>query len=533
MIKKKDYVTLSVLGGIFLCLLLVFIFAVAPLLKEETTTRVPPEVLEGEYTNGVTLSLYTPISDENLLEVKVENSTGEYAFVQEKDDEGKISMVIKGHEKVNYDTAVYAYLSVFAKDPKVPMDGTVIRNVTESQMSQYGTTDLLCKAKVTVTYKEGRETKTHTLLIGNKLMSTTQSYYVTVEGRNHVYLINAPYVDNAILKEICDYIPPAIYTKYKNASEAAIDIKQFVIMLTNRDDSEESKTVAMIEQEKDSNQATFTTSFLFSYPEIYPQKVIASSEYVVSVFGQLYVNFSGERVVSLNPDDATLEKYGLGKSQEQYLIYASNDAEKEEDKINPIYVSKEFIVEEDGKEVGYHYVMSGFNAEVTIVEVPAEQLFFLKTDEQTMLNWAATNSVFAGFSEYLKAGTVDGAPGIKTIRLKTKDYDVEFVITIGQNGQISAISTDEKYKFIDDLTATDISEMNQFSNLYSLLIYYPMPSRYSNLTNDEKALVCTEKNIIYELEAQGNDGKLYKYTYYTLDEGYSGYALQPYLPQSA
>ena len=110
MIKKKDYITLSVLGGIFLCLLFVFIFAVAPLLKEEKTNRVPPEILDGEYTNGVNVSFYKPITDENLLEIKVENGSGEYTFIQgsEKDKDGKPVMVIKDHEKVNYDISVYA-----------------------------------------------------------------------------------------------------------------------------------------------------------------------------------------------------------------------------------------------------------------------------------------------------------------------------------------------------------------------------------------------------------------------------------------
>ena len=35
-----------------------------------------------------------------------------------------------------------------------------------------------------------------------------------------------------------------------------------------------------------------------------------------------------------------------------------------------------------------------------------------------------------------------------------------------------------------------------------------------------------DEKIIYELEVELNDGKLYKYTYYTLDEDYAGYALR-------
>lgn len=524
MIKKRDYITLSVLGGIFLCLLLVFILAVAPLLKEDKNGRVPPEILDGEYTNGVNVSLYPPISDGNLLEIKVENGTGEYSFIQ-KTEKDKTSMVIKGHEYMTYDNAVYAYLSVFAKEPKVPMDGVVIRNVTEAQMSQYGTTELLCNAKVTVSYKVGNETKTHKLLIGNKVMSSAQSYYVAVEGRSHVYLINASFVDNAILKSINDYISPAIYSKYKNAAEAGLAIKQFIIMLTNQKGDMEAKEIVMVEQDKELIGTSTSSTFKFTYPGVYPQKIIASNDYVLGVYGQLYINFAGDKVVALNPDQATLEKYGLGKEQEQYMIYASVHDQTDKNYIPAIYVSKEFIKEVDGVKTPVHYVMSGYHAEVTIVEVPAEQMFFLKSDDQTMLDWSATNSIFAGFSEYLRPEPDINAPGVKVMKIKTKDFDETFDITIDKNGRLSAISRSGKYSFIDKIGATEAYTTNQFSNLYTLLLYYPMPSRFNTLSDDERDSVRVEENIIYQLEVEMNDGTLYKYTYYTLDEMYSGYAL--------
>ena len=52
-----------------------------------------------------------------------------------------------------------------------------------------------------------------------------------------------------------------------------------------------------------------------------------------------------------------------------------------------------------------------------------------------------------------------------------------------------------------------------------------MPSRFNTLSEAEKNEVRIEENIIYQLEVEMNDGTLYKYTYYTLDEMYSGYAL--------
>lgn len=525
MIKKKDIIILEVLGGILLALILVFIFAVAPLLKDDGNVKAPPEIFDGEHTNGTTVSLYAPISDANLLEITVKNKTGEYGFIQKKDDEGKISMVIKGHEKMAYDNAVFAYLSVFAKEPKVPLNGKIIRNLTTAQMEEYGTTELLCKAQVTVKYKEGDTEKEYILLIGNEVMSSSASYYVAVKGRGHVYCVNSAYINKAVLKNVCDYIAPAIYTKFKNTAEAGLAIKQFIIMKADQNGKSYGEIVLM-EQDELAYDGSTSASFKFSFPDVYPQKVTASSEYVLSVFNQLYVNFSGDSVVALDPDKETLEKYGLGKEQEQYMIYASLKDPKEDEYIPALYISHEFIEGEGEEAKGYHYVMSGYYAEVTIVKIASENLQFLKKDDESMLKWAATSSIYAGFSEYLRPEIDLGAPGVKQMRIKTKDFNETFIITINKNGYLSATSESGKYVFTDNPNATEAYTTNQFSNLYTLLLYFPMPSRFNTLKGEEKDAVRVEEKIIYELEVMLNDGKLYKYTYYTLDEDYAGYALR-------
>ena len=143
-----------------------------------------------------------------------------------------------------------------------------------------------------------------------------------------------------------------------------------------------------------------------------------------------------------------------------------------------------------------------------------------------MLKWAATSSIYAGFSEYLRPEIDLGAPGVKQMRIKTKDFNETFIITINKNGYLSATSESGKYVFTDNPNATEAYTTNQFSNLYTLLLYFPMPSRFNTLKGEEKDAVRVEEKIIYELEVMLNDGKLYKYTYYTLDEDYAGYALR-------
>ena len=522
MIKRKDIIILYVLNGILFALILIFALLVAPLLYEDEAGREPPVTMDGEYTNGATLSLYTPIDDSNLLEITVKNPEGEYSFVRQEKD-GKTSMVIKGHEKVSYDQSVYAYLYVFAKDPKVPLDGTVIRNLSKEQMAEYGTTEELCQAKVTVKYKSGNEEKTHELYIGKSMLTSTGGNYVSVKGRSHVYCVNAIYYDNALSKGITAYISPAIFAKYKNASEAGLAIKEFVILKSNQV-GDVYDTVVLIKQDETVLSTSNSATYKFSFPDFKDQEIIASSDYVLGVFGQLYMEFVGDSVVALDPDDATLEKYGLGKNQEQYMIYAFVKDESDTNFIPAIYVSKEFIEGEGENAVGYHYVMSGFHAEVTIVKIPSEQLYFLRDDTEAMLAWAATNSIYSGFSEYLRPEPEIYAPGVKTLRIKTLDYDLTFYMSINSNGLLTVKTEDGKYSFTDNINATGY-DVNQFSNLYTLLLYYPMPTQYTTLSKEEANAAKSDDKIIYQLEVELYDGTLRKYTYYTLNEGYSGYAL--------
>ncbi len=520
---KRNIITFSLLGGILVALILIYAFAVAPLLYAEKSTATPPEIFDGEATNGVTVSLYPAISDQNLLEIKVKNEKDEYSFIQKKDENGKVSMAIKGHEKIPYDNLVYAYLSVFAKEPRVPLGGTIIRDLNEAQMAPYGTTELLCSAQVEVKYLENGKEKTHTLLIGNKVISGTDSYYVAVKGRGSVYCVNASSVEKAILLKLTDYISPSIYKKFSSASEAGISIKNLVILLTTQAGGN-AKEVILLERDEQESTST-SASFKFTFPEVYPQKIIASNDHVLSVLNKLYVSFIGDKIVALDPDQATLEKYGLGKNQEQYMVYGKLIDENDKNPLPAFYISKEFTEGEGEDAKSYHYVLSTYYEELTIVRLPANELAFLKSDNQTMLDWAATNSVFAGFSQYLIQDDELGAPGVKTIRIRTKDFNEEFIITIGSRLELTVSTADGKYVFTDNPNNDGPYTKNQFSNLYTLLLYYPMPSRFTAATKDNMAEVKTDENIIYELEVQMNDGKLYKYTYYTLDVGYAGYAL--------
>lgn len=513
--KKKSIILFSTLGGILLALIFVYAFLVAPLLYDTGGNGTnPPEIFDGEATNGITVSLYPGIKDENLLEIKVKHENDEYAFVQATDKDGKKKMVIKGHTEVTYDTLVYTYLLILAREPRVPIGGSVMRGLTSEQMEQYGVTKELCKARIDIKYLDAGKEKTRTLYIGSKAISSSAYYYCAIEGRSTVYTLNASSIDKAVLLNLTDYISPYVYKKFSSASEAGVSMDSFGIFLTTREGGK-AKDVLLLEQNRD--EATDTSaSFFFTFPEVYPQKIIASNDYVLEVLNKLYVNFTGDKTVAINPDEPTCEKYGLGIKQEQYMVYGKVKNQTDDNALPVFYISKEMD--------GYHYVMSYFYAEPVIVKMSANQLAFLRTDTETRLAWAATNSVFAGFSQYLQPDMETGAPGVKTMKIRTRDYNEEFTISINANFDLVVTSTNGKYVFKDS-DSPEPYQKNQFANLYTLLLYFPMPSRFTEVEKNEMENIKRDENIIYQLEVQLNDKKAYKYTYYTLDSGYSGYAL--------
>jgi len=524
--KKKEIITLSVTGCVAVLLILLYCFVFAPMLKTETEYP-KPDVREGEGTYlGSLLTLYPEVPNQSIVSIEVENELDSYTFYARENEKGEREIVIKGHEKLAYDATVYAYLNVYTRLPVVPQDTNVYRDVDPSEMAKYGLTDDTCTAKFKITYLENGEEKSHTVLIGDKIMASTSIYYAAYEGRNHVYTMNAQGIDGAILKPLTSYITPNIYHGFQNASTAVVYVDFFGLFVTTDpfDETGESLSTVLQLQKDRKNSSDTSAVFYLNCPTIGEQGVIASTNYISAAFGQLFTAFRGEEVVAILPPekearDEILSEYGLAVGQEHYMVYAKG--KKETDDALIMYISKEID--------GYHYVISTYLAEETVVKVPAEQLYFLGDGEETAVRWTATNSVYAGFNNYLKPNPDINEPGISTIRIYTKGsginyggYDVTFNIKIKDDGSILISSTDGKYVY--DTSKNTSAKIDGFSTLYAVLIAMPKPQRFSNLTDEEKLALQTQDNLVYELEVVLNSvngvREVKKYSYYLIDAGY-------------
>ena len=524
MIKKRELITLSVMGVLALLFILLYSFVFAPMLKTETVYP-KPDVQEGESTYlGSLLTIYPEVPNDKVVSIEVENALDSYVFEAITNKDGKREIVIRGHEELEYSAMVYAYLNVYTRLPVVPQDTNVYRNVSDEEMAKYGLTKDTCSAKYTITYlDENDKEQSHTVIIGNKIIASTDIYYVAYEGRNHVYTMNAQGIEGAILKSLPSYILPTIYNGFENASSAAVYIDSFGMFLTTDpydSTGEKMNDVLMLIKDKKNSTDTSAT-FILNCPAIGDQGVIASTTYISNVFGQLYTTFAGSEVVAILPTDQAardevLKDYGLAVGQEHYMLYAKGA--KADDVAMIMYISKEID--------GYNYVISTYLAEETVVKVPAEQFYFLGEGEEIAVEWTATNTVNAGYNNYLVGDSSIGEPGVTDIRIFTKGsgsnyggYDVTFEIQIVSSSEIIIRSTDGKYIF--NTKNNSYEYIDGFSTLYSILVAMPKPQRFSSLTEEEKLAVQTEDNLIYELEVWLSDNTVKKYSYYFINSGYA------------
>lgn len=558
---KREKIALLSLTGVALCLILLYFLVFAPMLYEQQATSILPEIEEGEgiYLNTY-VTLYPEISSADVLSIDVENEHGSYGFYVTENKNGVKQTVIKGHENLKYSELVYAYLLAYTRLPVVPQDTNIYRDVEPEKMAEYGLTEDTCTVKYTVKYNSNGEEKSHTVLIGKKIMASTNIYYATVQGRDNVYTMNGAGIEGSMIKPLPSYVSPLIYQNFNSAAAAATKINNFALYLTPTDGSNELDYVLLLEKDKSESTDTGSTYYM-TCKKIYPQKVMASSLYITNAFGQLFTSFTGEETVAIVPDlpvkpvrkdhaDLTdeqfdalikeyeseyalafaerqrvLSEYGLGDADEHFMVYAKGDYSSTD--AIAIHISK---AKDD-----YYYVLSEYYAQDIIVSVPCENLSFLGEGEETALKWAATNSVYAGFSEYL---VVDDPMDenskkvfVEEITIKTKGsginyggYDYTFTVEKVEPAQGKSYfvikSTDGSLVYSTKDNSPD-GGIDLFSTLYAVLIVMPKPQAFSVLTPEQKQEITIEENLVYSLEVRLESGVCKKYEYYFINSGYA------------
>ena len=522
--NKKTIITLAVMLVALIALVVVYFAVVLPLLEDDTESPVPQDG-EGIFSNRLTL--YEPITEDQLISITVKNAKDEYTFKRIKGSDGKLKTVVDKYESLAFDESFYAYLRTHALTP-ITVDNQVYRNCSEEKMIEYGVTDETCQAILTVKFTNSKGVvETHVMRIGHLAFTGNPSYYVSIDDRPHVYRFSS--TAESSLATLADYVSPIIHIGYNTPSEAMVDITRFYIAkgpLNNL-----KRFVVLTGERYLDSQGIYSTDYYYHVlnDEGFGIKSTrADYEYVLNSIAIFYTQFLGDSVVKIDPGEEDLKKYGVGPDSEGYFVYAQNAEGKD---LPSFFISKPIYDEE--YEMNFYYTLASQDEIKLLVRIP-ESAFVPQNqykdvesvvlDETKVINWAATNTVGVGFSQAIKGDGVK-YKGIKnlTIKLPASVYQYgEETFYINYVNNVLKITT-KSGRYKDEINET-VKPFNQF---YYTLVSYPLATRFNSLNDEEiSAIISDPANHLYTIEAELNPaegetvGIVERYSYYKLSSEY-------------
>lgn len=221
--KQRLILILSVVFAVLLAVSIVLAFMLSG--GEETPEKEKPEILEGEGIKYNYATAYAEVKDDNMKTISVKNKTGEYIFSRDekgvfilyyRDKNGDIQVFypdicaqdagFKYSELYSVETndslqaiTKLSYLCMSLEAPYFSeriylSDDKVERS---KELDVYGLTDDKVQ-KVTFSYlDENKETKYHTIEIGNPSINEAGHYY-RVDGRDYIYCSSNNYFSYAL-----------------------------------------------------------------------------------------------------------------------------------------------------------------------------------------------------------------------------------------------------------------------------------------------------------------------------------------------
>ena len=528
--KEKSLILILSLVVLFIALVLVYIFLVSPLLKEEISETKPPEIVDGEglYLNTM-VTIYPEIATNEVTYIEVTNETGTYTFHRYYDSTfEKEEMRIKGHERVEYDKGIFATLLAYTRLPVSYMSNeeknAPMRNLTPEDMEKYGLTPDTCTAKYKIGYRKDGRDQAYTVYIGHPTFTDYTTYYVALEGRNTAYRFHNEGVKGALLVSLESYLTPLIYDRFSTTLNAMASVEKFKIGITDPEKLGKEDYIRTIIEifSTGLNEDETAKNYQLLYKSLGTGKQLripASADTLSKAFETLFVSFTGESVVCISPTKEQLGEYGLGSEFKNY--YISMQLSDDETDTYALQLSEEID--------GYFYTLSNLYGEENqmLVKVPKASLPFLSTEDEAVYSWADT-SVTTLFYEYLVRDETGEHPGMNTVTVRAQkkngtdiEYDIIETFRIVEDGRGHVTVFAENSGKVFKTTYTDKGyAINQFSNYYQLLVYFPKPSGFNNSTYEEiEALKNDDSTVVFELISRDNSNNLLKFTYYRINNG--------------
>ena len=515
-ITAKTIAIFAILGVVLVGLIVGLVLALVFLKEPEEES--PFDIWEGEMAFGNAAHLAYPMIENNeVTKIDLKNESGSYSFVYVWDEnlakyEWRVDKCTDvALNKTNFEMLRMHLCTATTKDP--------IRNATPKQLKDCGV-DESCKNVYTLHYETNGVEKSYTVRIGNRTNSYDGTYYAYIEGRDHIYKFGGDvigYTDKSLLY----YLSPSINVFFENETMALLGIDRFQIYKAKNDTI--NSLVKIIATERDETKATVT------YNAIYPtddsgrdKTTVASTLHLTTVFSTLYIAFSGNEVVALDPTEEELKAFGLSDDDEKYLLsvdFASSASLASQNEPE-LLISKK--IDES------YYVLSRYFDKDLIVQVSADTLSFLGDDPYTLIQWTDTNNITSGFYESITYDKDRGEPGVNKIIIKAAKENSDgfseetFILDYNIKTKVLSVSAlNSGLKFEDDPNPPTSYDKNWFRNLYVYFLYYPFINEFNTMSKDEIAEYECDENIVYSITAYKNDSTVVRYTYYKLDVNFA------------
>ncbi len=314
-------------AAVILICALVYIVLLFTLLKPEEKEELPTEGNHGEQMQSGRPFIVDPVDASRVLGIKVENELGGFHYY--KGDDGQY--YFEGAEAMYYDQTSDWMKDAEGQDlsnllESVSMVDSLVNLVrymlateevvgyNKDNLSAYGL-DGDGKATVTFSYLNDKgETESKVLHFGNPTVSGS-GYYVMVEGRDALYILQDTYITRCIFADTKAYILPQVAPPV--SATAYADVKELVI-------KKKGETFASIRNltDEEIEQTGELFTHIFNTPAGYYPSIDNFQKLL-----EHFVSFSGESVIEYNISSRLQDPAQAEEIKKLFRLYSLMDSE--------------------------------------------------------------------------------------------------------------------------------------------------------------------------------------------------------------
>ncbi len=392
----------------------------------KTTVYAVVDTEDGEAVSDYNrLMVFPKVETKNIKSLRVKNTHGSYTFEQNTSG----SMVLRGYEQVSYNAETYAYLSGFCSSVAVMENGRFGKKIIDKYgLAEYGLDEP--QASFTLRTTAGRS---YTVLVGDAIVSGN-GYYVMLEGREVVYIINGYY--SMLLEPVESFISPILTYGMTTTNYPEVSNFRVVDYTYDEDGTPKAELVTALtywpyEERENTEYQTQSYKMIDEALAAYVPETSAVTETMEKL-----ISLENATVVKLGVTDAVLAEYGLDQP-EKLLSYDF----KVTDKSGTVYFKYRYWF---GRltERGTHYVFAELESSEDgetfapmstfdyILEVGRSHLNFLGWDK---IDWVEAYYFHINIM-LMESMEISSPMGDITFRFDVGKDDVE-KITATMNGQ--------------------------------------------------------------------------------------------------